>query len=107
LFSYWQINDPDPEKWIPIYLGVSICAVLYIARKYFSILPLIGLIVCLIGLVFLSPDFIGWIGEGMPTITGSMQAESPHVELVREFLGFFIAGTIYFLYYRLFKKALR
>lgn len=105
LFAYWQLNDPDPVRWISIYLGVVVTAGLSLAKKYFPLLPLIGAIVCLAGLIYLSPDFISWIGEGMPTITGQMKAESPHIELVREFLGFVIAGTAYFFYYRAHRRS--
>ena len=104
LFAYWQLNDPDPVPWVSIYLGVAVTAGLTLAKKYFPVLPLIGAIVCLAGLLYLSPDFISWIKEGMPTITGQMKAESPHIELVREFLGFVIAGVIYFFYYRLHRR---
>ena len=104
LFAYWQLNDPDPIRWISIYLGVVASVGLLLVRKYFPILPLIGAIICLAGLLYLSPDFISWVKEGMPTITGQMKAESPHIELVREFLGFLIAGTVYLVYYRLHRK---
>lgn len=104
LFALWQLNDPDPIRWISIYLGVVVSVGLLLARKYFPILPLIGAIICLAGLLYLSPDFISWVKEGMPTITGQMKAESPHIELVREFLGFLIAGTAYFVYYFMHRK---
>jgi hypothetical protein len=105
LFAYWQLNDPDAVRWVSIYFGVVVSAALFLARRYFPVLPLIGSIICLLGLLYLSPDFISWIKEGMPTITGQMKAESPHIELVREFLGFLIAGSVYFLYYRIHRKA--
>jgi hypothetical protein len=104
LFAYWQLNDPDPIRWISIYLGVVASVTLLIGRKYFPILPLVGSIICLLGLLYLSPDFISWVKEGMPTITGQMNAESPHIELVRECLGFLIAGSVYFIYYRLHRR---
>ncbi len=105
VFAFWQLNDPDPVRWIAIYLGVSVSALLLLLKKDFPVLPLAGAIVCLAGLVYLSPDFISWIREGMPTITGQMKAESPHIELVREFLGFCIAGIAYYLYYRAHRRA--
>jgi hypothetical protein len=105
VFAFWQLNDPDPARWIAIYLGVSVSALLLLLKKYFPVLPLAGAIVCLAGLLYLSPDFISWIREGMPTITGQMKAESPHIELVREFLGFSIAGIAYYLYYRAHRRA--
>ncbi|NND34871.1 MAG: hypothetical protein HKN76_19955 [Saprospiraceae bacterium] len=105
LFAYWQLNDPDPFLWIPIYLGVSIIVLLFIMKIYLPYLPLICALGCLVGLLLLSPEFVKWIGEGMPTITGQMKAESPHVELVREFLGYAIAGSVYYSYFRLHKRA--
>ncbi len=105
LFAYWQFNDPDPYLWVPIYLGVSIVGIMFLMQKYIPLIPLIGAIVCLIGLLMLSPEFISWIKEGMPTITGQMKAESPHVEFVREFLGYLLAGFGYLFYYRRSKAA--
>jgi hypothetical protein len=48
----------------------------------------------------LLPDFINWVKMGAPTITGSMKAESPFVELTREFLGLVIcfAGLSFLLW---------
>ncbi len=98
VFAYWQINDPDPIRWVSIYLGVSISALLFLLDKHLPLIPLIGLIACVAGLILLTPEFITWVQQGMPTITGAMKAESPHVEYVREFLGFVLAGIFYFYY---------
>ena len=90
LFAYFQYNDPDPWLWITIYLIVAgICGAAAFGKynRWLSLAVLGGLIVYLL---ILLPDFVRWIGEGMPTITGSMKAESPHIELVREFLGLVI-----------------
>ncbi|NND05968.1 MAG: hypothetical protein HKN87_06285 [Saprospiraceae bacterium] len=98
LFAYWQLNDVDPYLWVPVYLAAALCAFLFVINRPVPILPMIGLAVCVVGMVMLLPDFIRWVQGGMPTITGSMKAESPHVELVREFLGFIIAGGAYYYY---------
>jgi hypothetical protein len=66
---------------------------------------LAGAILSLAGALYLLPDFFYWIKLGMPTITGQMKAESPHIELMREFLGFVISGLTYFFYYRAHRKA--
>ena len=34
---------------------------------------------------------VEWARLGFPTIVGEMHASSPHIEVVREFLGLFIA----------------
>jgi len=107
VFAAVQLNDPDPIHWVLIYLGVSFVAILYVAKRYYPAIPLLGFLACLVGLLLLSPDFITWLGEGMPTITGSMKAESPHVELVREFLGFLIAGIAYIAYFMGYRTAIK
>lgn len=90
LFAYFQYNDPDPWLWIGIYLLVAgICGFAAFGRynHWLTLATLIGLSIYWL---ILLPDFISWFSEGMPTITGSMKAESPHIELVREFLGLLI-----------------
>jgi len=101
LFAYWQMNDPDPLMWILLYVAVAFCAVQHFAGKSSSLVPIAGLAACFFGILLLIPDFISWLRMGMPTITGSMKAEAPHIELVREFFGFFLAGLAYGWYFRL------
>ncbi len=90
LFAYFQYNDPDPWMWIAIYGVVAVICIFAAFKKYnrWAILILLG------GLgiywAILLPDFVTWLGDGMPTITGSMKAESEYIELVREFLGLLI-----------------
>ena len=101
LFAYFQYNDPDPWSWIAIYLAVAVICGFAAFGKYFRWGILLLLTALTIYWAILLPDFISWIGEGMPTITGSMKAESPHIELVREFLGLLILiGTLIFQYRR-------
>lgn len=90
LFAYFQYNDPDPWLWIIIYLIVAgVCALAAFDKfnRWITATLIFGLAIYW---GMLLPDFINWIKEGMPTITGSMKAESPHIELVREFLGLLI-----------------
>lgn len=101
LFAGVQINDPDPWGWIVIYLGVSLSILLYMIEKDHLIVPLAGGVISLVGMILLIPDFISWLQEGAPTITGSMKATEPHIELTREFLGFIIAAIAYFSYFYL------
>jgi hypothetical protein len=107
LFAVAQFNDPDPIFWLILYMGVAISAGLFFFRINIPLLPLLVTLVSIGGLVYLAPDFIIWIREGTPSITGSMQAESPHIELVREFLGCGLAtfaGLGYWLGMRKRKK---
>ena len=87
LSAYWQLNDPDPAQWVAVYGMVAYVAV----RRFFGGLrPVVALLPALAIFVWWCsyiPDFIAWVNDGMPSITGSMKAESPFIELTREFLG--------------------
>lgn len=101
VFAYVQLNDPDPWLWVLLYASTGAMwgvSVFYEIPKRVS---QIGVVVILVGLLFLLPDFINWVKMGMPTITATMKAESPHIELTREFLGL---GICAFAWWRLGKK---
>ena len=101
LFAIVQFNDVDPLKWVTFYGVVALLFGMAAANYYrrWFILGVAALLV--IEFVRLWPDFQDWIGMGMPTITGSMKATEPHVELTREFLGLFISLiAVGFLYYQ-------
>lgn len=101
LFAYFQYNDPDPWLWIAIYLFVAIICAFAAFGKYNRWIILTGLGGLIIYWAILLPSFIGWVGDGMPTITGSMKAESKYIELVREFLGLFILiGVMFFQFWQ-------
>ncbi|MFK7932790.1 MAG: transmembrane 220 family protein [Saprospiraceae bacterium] len=87
LFAVVQLNDSDPYLWFGIYVAVAIAFVLKVFQRFNKILVYALLSFCVVYFLYLSPDFINWLQMGMPSITSSMQAETPHVELVREFLG--------------------
>ena len=92
LFAYWQLNDPDWPIWFAMYGTVSVVAAWRAFGRPPQVLIYIGLAVAVIWMATLLPDLIVWIREGMPTITGQMKAESPHVELTREFFGLMICS---------------
>ena len=90
LFTYFQFNDPDPWAWATWYGVMTVICVLAALDRTNKWLLWAVFGVGAVWMAFISPDFFKWLGEGMPTITGCMKAESPHVELVREFLGLLI-----------------
>ncbi|MCP9236085.1 transmembrane 220 family protein [Lewinella sp. JB7] len=90
LFAYWQLNDPDWPLWVAMYGTVATVAAWWAFSRPPRWLVYAGLAVSAIWMASLLPDLIGWIGEGMPTIAGQMKAESPHIELTREFFGLLI-----------------
>jgi len=89
-FAYVQLNDPDPAKWVAIYIltGLLPIIILYWSQATYGIYTLIAFLLLLFVLGI--PDFISWANAGFPSITESMKAEKIYVELVREFLGIFI-----------------
>lgn len=101
LFAVVQLNDVDPWLWVAIYGVVAILAVLAATGRSYKYVYLAGIAICLIWIATLIPDFINWIQMGMPTITGSMKATEPHVELTREFFGLLLSAiALGVLYYR-------
>lgn len=103
-----QYNDPDPLLWMAIYLSVAaICGFAAFGKGNRWVILLV-MAVCVYELSTLMPSFLQWIRDGMPSITGSMKAESPHIELVREFLGVTIVVVVLvFQYVRVRYRALR
>lgn len=90
LFAYWQLNDTDWPQWVIIYGFVTVTALWTYFGSPPKWFPWLGLIIASVWLITLIPDFINWLRMGTPTITGQMKAESPHVELTREFFGLLI-----------------
>jgi Transmembrane family 220, helix len=95
LFAAVQYNDPDPIQWAALYLQAMTVCILAALGKNNIYLIYIGLVISLLWAASISPDFFTWLKEGTPTIAGTMKAENPHVELVREFLGLLIAGVTF------------
>ena len=97
-FAAVQYNDPDSWKWIIAYLVPAILFSLLVVGRYFNKAGRIFLIIFVFtGLLYI-PDLWTWISSGMPSITESMQADKPLVELMREFFGLVII-MLALLYY--------
>ncbi len=92
LFAYWQLNDPDWPIWVLMYGSVSAIAVWWAVSRPPRWFIYLALTASVLWMGSLLPDLITWINEGMPTITGQMKAESPHIELTREFFGLMICS---------------
>ena len=87
LCAYWQINDPDPELWVSAYGAVAVLAAYSAFRPTPRMIVLVLATVLGVWWATYLPAFVGWVGDGFPSITGAMKAESPYIELVREFIG--------------------
>ena len=95
LFAIAQWNDPDPWWWISWYMIVAALSGLAATGRFYKLIALFGLALSVAFLIRLLPDFMSWLNDGMPTIVGSMKAESPYIELVREFLGLLLSAVAF------------
>lgn len=88
-----QYNDPDPWLWIALYgfVGGVLAFAAFDRRNKW--VPLTGIVVALLWMASLLPEFINWLQMGMPNIAGSMKTEEPHIEYTREFLGLALCIT--------------
>lgn len=104
LFGVVQYNDPDFFIWIPIYLFVSFVA--FASFKGLRLPVITGVVLVMLG-IWLStyiPTCVTWMQDGMPSVTGTMKAESPYIEHVREFGGLLVSFITTFIYYFIHKK---
>lgn len=101
LFALVQLNDQDPLLWMLMYGYVGIVAALAAFGRHPLYLIWIGLLTALAWLATLIPAFIDWLRMGAPTIVGSMKAETPYIELTREFLGLALCISVLAIYLRL------
>ena len=99
LFALVQYNDPDPVQWILMYAGVAVHFAMAALGRLYRPAVWVWLAAAVIWAATLFPDFMNWINMGEPSIVESMKAETPWVELTREFLGLVIAalGCIFLL----------
>lgn len=99
LFAIVQWNDPDPYLWIVLYLAIAVVPLFYLKDNLNTFIIGAGLFVLMLITATYVPALVKWVGEGMPTITGSMHAESPHIELIREFFGLVLSLAVLGYYY--------
>ena len=110
-FAALQFND-DPNDiwfWIFIYSLVGIISAFGAYNKYNMWVIVAGIGAVLFQMFRLGPAFLQWLGEGMPSIVGEMKATSPHIELVREFLGLvvcLVALIYHYVRYTRLKKSI-
>ncbi|MTB49702.1 transmembrane 220 family protein [Lewinella sp. W8] len=105
LCAYWQLNDPDWNKWVAAYGIVAFVAVRAYSgglRPIVAGLPALALFVWWCTYV---PDFIQWLQDGTPNIATEMKTEEPHIELTREFFGLLLCwGTLAYYTYWAWKR---
>lgn len=106
VFALLQVNDTGSTPWILGYGWVSIVAAMKLFKKIrpsekkVRFISLCSIIIYLVWAVIWFPEILIWFDLGMPSVTGSMTAETPYIEYVREFMGLLIcAGSMAYLYF--------
>lgn len=95
-FAGLQWNDPADDRlfWILMYVSVAAVCLYAAVGRYNAWTISLGILVAIFMLFRLFPAFIVWLKDGAPSIVGSMKASSPHVELIREFLGLILCISV-------------
>jgi hypothetical protein len=99
LFSYWQLNDPDPVLWVPIYLTAAYTS--FQALRNRINLELLIVLFCLSFFAGLQlwMEMTAW--EGF--LTDGLSMKTHNQELAREAVGLWIASGSLALFYGLHK----
>ncbi|HRH68323.1 MAG: transmembrane 220 family protein [Flavobacteriales bacterium] len=90
-FAVVNLNDPDPLPWVMAYGSVALLFALAVfgrADRRVSGWLCVALTAWMLTML---PGIIDWLDSDMPSIVEEMKASTPHVEVVREFLGLMIA----------------
>jgi len=103
VFAWFNLNDNDSWLWVPIYLAASVCCGLAGFGMFFpaTYLFLIGFYLIYAIILFFRKDGVkDWIFKyNQPSITESMQATKPYIEMTREFFGLLIISAALALNY--------
>lgn len=104
VFALLQVNDTEPILWIIGYGWVAVVAAMKLFEKIrppvitVRIISICSIIIYMVWAVIWFPEVLTWFDLGMPSIAGSMSAETPYIEYVREFIGILIcAGSMAYL----------
>ena len=88
LFAYFQLNDPDPEYWTPIYLVAALGCGLVFFNKAPAPIIYYG-----IAVIYLIGAFFQWPPQFEGILFGEMKMRSLNIELARESLGLVICAA--------------
>lgn len=95
LFAYWQLNDPDPILWVPVYGSVVYVSAQAIRGKVNSELVSILFVLSLMAGIQLWSEMTAW--EGF--MTDGLAMKTMNQELAREAVGLWICSAALALFY--------
>lgn len=100
LFAYWQLNDPDPILWVPVYLIPTYTAFRAISGKVNTELMVVLFILSGVAGLQTWVEMTAW--EGF--ITDGLSMKTMNQELAREAVGLWITTLSFATFYFLDKK---
>ncbi len=99
LFAYWQLNDPDPILWVPVYGSVVYVSAQAILGKVKRELVSVLFILSLMAGIQLWSEMTAW--EGF--MTDGLAMKTMNQELAREAVGLWICSAALALFYSIDK----
>ena len=99
LFAYFQMNDPDPVLWVPIFFVPSALSFGVFFKKYNRLVLILFAIVYLVGAILYYPNHY----EGLGLENLSMKTEQ--VEFARESFGLGICFLVFVYYIIIISRA--
>ena len=99
LFTYWQLNDPDPILWVPVYATAVYTSLQAMRGKSNPELLLVLFCLSLFAGIQLWVEMTTW--EGF--LTDGLSMKTHNQELAREAVGLWIASGSFALFYGLVK----
>ena len=97
LFTYWQLNDPDPILWVPIYGVATYVSIQAFRYKTNSELLIVLFVLSATAGLQIWSEMTAW--EGF--ITDGLSMKTMNQELAREAVGLWIASSSFVIYYLL------
>jgi hypothetical protein len=82
LFAYFQLNDPDPERWVPIY---GLAALIDRKPRYYVFFTM--------AVGYLIAAYLQWPPQFEGFLFGEMAMRSLNIELARESGGLVICAA--------------
>jgi hypothetical protein len=95
LFSYWQLNDPDPILWVPIYGVATYVSIQAFRHKTNSELLIVLFVLSATAGLQIWSEMTAW--EGF--ITDGLSMKTMNQELAREAVGIWIASFSFAIHY--------
>jgi uncharacterized membrane protein (UPF0136 family) len=99
LFTYWQLNDPDPILWVPVYATAVFVSFQAMRGKTNQELVLVLLALSFFAGLQLWMEMTAW--EGF--LTDGLSMKTMNQELAREAVGLWIASFSFAVFYGLEK----